>query len=243
MEQTTVRQIVAGDYRTASVFEKYSIDYCCHGNVSLDEACRKNGVPLDEIERELAALAVRNENGSEEYNTWDLDFLAEYIVRTHHRYVRNAIPAIDAHCAKVVMKHGDRHPEVARIHTAFKEVAEEMTRHMAKEELVLFPYIKAMVGQSQNGTPFQQPHFGTIANPIRMMEAEHESAGNAMDAIRSISNGFAPPADACTTFGLTYQELRQFEADLHRHVHLENNILFPKALKLEHDLMDARHNS
>ncbi len=240
MEQTTVRQIVAGDYRTASVFEKYSIDYCCHGNVSLDEACRKNGVSIDEIERDLAALAVKNENGSDAYDTWDLDFLAEYIVRTHHRYVRNAIPAIDAHCAKVVMKHGERHPEVARIYSAFKEVAEEMTRHMAKEELVLFPYIKAMVNHSQNGTPFQQPHFGTIANPIRMMEAEHESAGNAMDAIRTISNGFTSPADACTTFGLTYEELKQFEADLHKHVHLENNILFPKALKLEQNLMGTR---
>ncbi len=240
MEQTTVRDIVAGDYRTASIFEKYSIDFCCHGNVSLDEACRKSGTSLDEIERELAALAVSDVSEGEAYNTWDLDFLVEYIVRTHHRYVREAIPAIDAHCDKVVRKHGDRHPEVAKIQSAFKKVAEEMTRHMAKEEMVLFPYIKAMVSHAQNGTPLQRPHFGTIANPIRMMEAEHESAGNTFDEIRSISNGYSLPADACTTFGVTYKELRQFETDLHKHVHLENNILFPKALKLEQKLMGSQ---
>lgn len=240
MERPTVRQIVAGDYRAASIFEKHSIDFCCHGNVSLEEACKKSGTSMDEIERDLASLAMADESESEAYNTWDLDFLAEYIVRTHHRYVREAIPAIDAHFAKVVRKHGDRHPEVAQIHAAFKEVAEEMTRHMAKEELVLFPYIKSMGSHSQNGTPLQQPHFGTIANPIHAMEAEHEATGERMDLIRSASNGFTLPADACATFTVTYQELRQFESDLHKHIHLENNILFPKALQLERKLADAQ---
>ena len=239
MENTTVREVVARDFRAASVFEKHSIDFCCHGNISLEEACSKSGATLKEIQNELAILSFSITNEGETYNTWDLDFLAEYIVRTHHRYVKESIPNISAHLEKVVKKHGEHHPEVIRINEFFREVAEELVRHMSKEELVLFPYIKTMVNSSKNNNPLARPHFGSITNPIRMMEAEHENAGKKLEAIYTLTNGFTIPADACATFEVTYKELNQFEADLHKHIHLENNILFPKAIVLEQQLVGS----
>jgi regulator of cell morphogenesis and NO signaling len=243
MNQTTVRELVSENFRTASIFEKHSIDFCCHGNITLEEACTKSGVSTEEIQKEIALLSSKDKNEGEDYHAWELDSLADYIVRTHHRYVKEAIPVTTAHLAKVASKHGEHHPEVVRIQFWFQEIAEELIRHMAKEELVLFPYIKTMVKRSPDGTMHEKPHFGTIANPIRMMEAEHEAAGNKLESIRTASKGFTLPADACATFRVTYEELQQFEADLHKHIHLENNILFPKALELEERLFTFRQTA
>jgi regulator of cell morphogenesis and NO signaling len=243
MKQTTVRELVSEDFRSASVFEKHSIDFCCHGNVTLEEACAKSGVSAEEILQEIALLSATKNNAGENYSTWELDSLVDYIVRTHHRYVKEAIPATTAHLATVAGKHGPRHPEVMRIQSWFQQVAEEMVRHMAKEEMVLFPYVKTMVKHMHDGTTFMRPHFGTIANPIRMMEAEHEAAGNTLESIRRESKGFTLPADACATFQVTYEELKQFETDLHKHIHLENNILFPKAIDLERRLFALRQTA
>jgi regulator of cell morphogenesis and NO signaling len=243
MNHTTIREIVSEDFRTASIFDKNSIDFCCHGNITLEEACTKNGISAEEIQKEIALLSSVKGDDNENYNTWELDVLAEYIVRTHHQYVKAAIPAITAHLEKVVRKHGDHHPEVKRIQLWFHEVAEELIRHMTKEEMVLFPAIKTMVKNMPAGSMFERPHFGSIANPIRMMEAEHVAAGNTMESIRAASSGFTVPADACTTYRITYEELKQFEADLHKHIHLENNILFPKAIALEQQLMMSRQDA
>ncbi len=240
MENTTVGKIVAKDFRAASIFEKHSIDFCCNGNISLEEACKKNNTSFEQVQKELELLPASDTSEMGAQDTWDLDFLTEYIVQTHHRYVKEAIPVISAHCAKVDKKHGERHPEVVHIHKLFEEIAEELTRHMMKEELVLFPYIKSMVESSQKRTVLQRPHFGTIANPIKSMEAEHQEAGNKVEMIRLASNGFSLPEDACATFGVMYDELKQFEKDLHKHVHLENNILFPKAILLEKELMSSQ---
>ncbi|MCX6120141.1 MAG: iron-sulfur cluster repair di-iron protein [Ignavibacteriales bacterium] len=243
MKQTTVRELVSEDFRSASVFEKHSIDFCCHGNVTLEEACAKSGISTKEIQQEIALLSSTEKTEGEDYNTWELDSLADYIVRTHHRFVKEAIPVTTAHLEKVVKKHGEHHPEVMRIQTWFQEVAEELIRHMAKEEIVLFPYIKTMVKHGHEGKMLDKPHFGTIANPIRMMEAEHEAAGNTLESIRRESKGFTLPADACATFQVTYEELKQFETDLHKHVHLENNILFPKAIDMERRLFALRQTT
>ena len=239
MKQRTVRALVSEDYRTASIFEKYSIDFCCHGNVTLEEACSKSGISVEDIQQEINRLPSTEKNDGQNYDAWELDYLAEYIIRTHHRYVKETIPVVLSHLAAVVHAHVSRHPEVKNIQMMFQEVAQELIRHMAKEELVLFPSISAMVQCLRTGNALAKPAFGTIENPIRMMEAEHETAGSALESIRTMSKGFTLPADACTTFRLTYEELMRFETDLHKHVHLENNILFPKAIALEQHLIPS----
>jgi regulator of cell morphogenesis and NO signaling len=232
---TTIRAIVADDFRAASVFERYGIDFCCGGNRLIADACRDLGVDESALEAELESVLSHAGSGLPRFNTWDLDLLTGYIVSNHHAYVRQAIGALRAHTRKVAEVHGERHPEVVEIAERFEGVAQEMTQHMVKEERMLFPYIEALVAASRGGpAPFAP--FGEVANPIRMMEIEHQAAGDETAAIRRLSGSYTPPADACATFQVTYKELEAFEADLHQHVHLENNILFPKAIALEHQM-------
>jgi regulator of cell morphogenesis and NO signaling len=233
MTGRTVKEMVTADHRAAAIFEKYSIDFCCKGGVSLDAACTEKGLDPQKILGELQQLKQTSDASSFRPDGWDLDALADFIVNTHHRYVRRTLPVILVHVDKVVSVHGKNHPELAGIAEKFRAVGEELARHMQKEELVLFPYIKALVAAESGGTTVSAPPFGTIRNPIRMMESEHLSAGTAFSFIRTASSGFTPPADACTTFTATYRELEDFERDLHQHIHLENNILFPKAIALE----------
>ena len=196
----------------------------------------EQGVSVDEVRSELSQLGAGAGNGTDAFSSWELDTLVDHIIATHHAYVKEAIPILIAHTQKVASVHGARHEELIRIRDGYREVAEEMTQHMMKEELMLFPYIKALARSARTGEPLRIPPFQTIRNPIRMMEAEHVSAGNGTDLIRKESAGYTIPADACTTYRITYQELEAFEQDLHKHVHLENNILFPKAVELERTL-------
>jgi regulator of cell morphogenesis and NO signaling len=239
METTTVRSMVTEDFRSAAIFEKHSIDFCCHGNVPLEQACSEKGVSIEKVRADLKTLSTDSPRGLDSFDSWDLDRLAEYIIQTHHRYVRSAIPTLLAHTEKVALVHGERHAELAEIRDIFKSVADEMTTHMMKEERVLFPFIKELAQSARNGQPVQSPPFQTIQNPIRMMEAEHVSAGGGMEDIRNASLKYAIPADACMTYRITYKELEAFEVDLHKHVHLENNILFPKAIELEQQMLTA----
>jgi len=232
----TIRDIVAEDFRAAAVFQKHGIDFCCGGNRAVAEACRERGIENQVVLDELEA-ALEPSGDLPRFNSWDLDFLANYIVANHHAYVREAIETLRRHTTRVADVHGERHAEVTAIADQFAAIAGEMAHHMFKEEQILFPYITTLATAARTGRPLIPAPFGTAANPIRMMEAEHESAGATMAAIRRLSGGYTPPADACTTFKVTYLELEAFEADLHRHVHLENNILFPKALKLEAELL------
>ena len=233
MEQQTVKDIVAEDFRTAAVFEKYSIDFCCHGNVPLDEACLEHKVPLERVLSELVAVAKQPGKEVDPFESWDLDRLADYIVRTHHEYVKSAIPALLAHTDKIAMVHGGRHSELLTIRDIFGKVAGELSQHMMKEELMLFPYIKALAGSVRDGKPVQRPPYHSIQHPLQVMEKEHESAGTDSETIRTLSSSYTVPEDGCTTYRITYQELEAFEQDLHKHVHLENNILFPRAIALE----------
>lgn len=232
---TTIRDIVADDFRAASVFQRHRIDFCCGGDRPLGEACREQGVDAGSLVAELEAVTAAP-GDVPRFKAWDADFLAAYIVANHHAYVRGAIETVGAHTQKVATVHGEHHPETIRIAAHFSAVAEDMVQHMAKEERMLFPYITRLAQAARAGQPAPAAPFGTIANPIRMMELEHQAAGDLMAAIRELSGGFAPPSDACTTYRVTYKELEEFEADLHRHVHLENNVLFPKALQLERSL-------
>lgn len=241
MEQTTVKSIVADDFRAAAVFEKYSIDFCCHGNVGLEEACKERGVSVEQVRADLGTLASEVKGDKDSYDSWELDKLADFIIATHHSYVKSAIPTLLAHTEKIAMVHGVRHSELLTLRDIFKNVAEEMTQHMMKEELMLFPYIKSLAKSARDEQPARIPPFHTIQNPITTMEAEHVSAGNGMETIRKQSGHYAIPADACTTYRVTFQELETFELDLHKHVHLENNILFPKSILLEQQLLPTVH--
>ena len=230
----TIRRIVADDYRAAAVFERHGIDFCCGGDRPVGDACREKGVDAGQVAAELEA-ALASAGDQPRFGAWDLDFLAAFIVNNHHAYVRQAAAPMQAHTRKVAEVHGARHPEVREIADRFDLVAADLLAHMAKEERMLFPYISRLAEAARGGEAPEAP-FGTVANPIRMMELEHRNAGDQMAAIRRLSGGFVPPEDACATFRVTLQELQAFEADLHRHVHLENNILFPRALDLERRL-------
>jgi regulator of cell morphogenesis and NO signaling len=227
----TVGEIVAADFRAASVFEQFGIDFCCGGRRLLADACGAAAADPESVRRALDALPSPATDDDTDMTRWPAERLIDHIVSTHHAYVRVAMPAIAHYLAKLVSVHGDRHPELARVAAAFDQLRHELQQHLMKEEHVLFPYIRELATRS-NGRPYTSP-FGTVENPIRMMEREHQEAGGELRVIRELTGGYAPPADDCTTYRVCFTELAQFERDLHRHVHLENNVLFPKAIALE----------
>jgi len=171
-------------------------------------------------------------SGQNDVTEWPLDRLVDHIVSTHHAYVRSAMPVIERHLARLVEVHGARHPELARVSTAFTRLSRDLSQHLLKEEQVLFPYVRELAMSAVGARAFGSP-FGTVENPIRMMEREHRDATDQMRLIRELTSGYTPPEDGCTTYAACMAELLQFEQDLHRHVHLENNVLFPKAVDLE----------
>lgn len=232
----TIRDIVANDFRTAAVFQRHGIDFCCRGNRSIQEACRTIEASADEVLREIAAATATPPTANMRFSSWTFSTLVSYIVGNHHSFVRQSMPILLTHTKKVAAVHGADHPELVEVARLFAEVAQEMTSHMMKEEEILFPYILEMEQASQGAAPLPTAPFGTVRKPIRMMEAEHESAGDAMARIRSLTADYAIPEGACTTYRVCLQELEAFERDLHEHVHLENNILFPKAAELESTL-------
>jgi regulator of cell morphogenesis and NO signaling len=236
---TTIKSIVTSDYRAAAIFEKYSLDFCCKGGVTIDQACSEKNIDASSVYAELAQLANATPGNAPHYADWPIDELIDYIVNVHHKYVRESIPVIFAHTQKVATVHGANHSEVIDIARHFETVAADLSNHMMKEERMLFPYIKSLVMAKRNGSTLAPPPFGSAQNPIRMMEAEHRAAGDELYTVRSLSSNYAPPGDACTTYRVSYQELQQFEQDLHQHVHLENNILFPKAIALEQALIES----
>lgn len=233
LKERTIGQIVADDYRTAQVFRSFGLDFCCGGNKSVEEACTKKGIDPAEVQNALQNLG-NDETEHHNYNQWELDFLIDYIVNNHHSYVRSKLPEIEFYARKVAKVHGERHPELTTIYELFMKLKLEISSHLGKEEDILFPYVKKLVEAEKSPSPFlESPSFGTAANPVAMMEAEHEEAGRIMEQIQELSNNFSPPGDACTTYRVLFQNLEAFQQDLHKHVHLENNILFPKALALE----------
>lgn len=232
----TLGQIATKDFRKAQVFKKYGLDFCCGGKKTVKEACQEKGLDVTKVEQELQAADKVQSSRPLPYNDWGLEFLADYIVNTHHSYVRKSLPDIVTYSSKVKNVHGSQHPELLRINELVEEINAEMSSHMIKEEKILFPYIKSLVNAEKNTAPLQAAHFGTVQNPINMMEMEHEIVGSNMEEIRNLSHNYQLPEDACASYGLIYKMLEEFEEDLHLHVHLENNILFPKALEIEKSL-------
>ena len=232
LSSLTLAQIVNSNHKAATVFEKYHLDFCCKGKRSLAQACTEQQLTLSEVTGDLQQVFANAGNGKLEFEKMSLTQLCEYIVQTHHAYVKNEMPQIFAYLQKVTSKHGDRHPELNRIFQTFAAVKEEMEGHMKKEELILFPRIKELekIASVDNGQ-FQM-NIGYLQSPINVMENEHDHAGTQLNEIRILTNDYTAPQDACTTYRLSFAALQAFEIDLHQHVHLENNILFPKAIEL-----------
>ncbi|QRM89867.1 iron-sulfur cluster repair di-iron protein [Lacinutrix sp. WUR7] len=231
--QKHIGEFVAEDFRTAAVFSKYKIDFCCNGNRTIAEACEKKGIDSNRLTEELEAVLNTTTNPSIDYKSWPLDLLAEYIEKKHHRYVEEKIPVLRQFLDKLCRVHGERHPELFKINELFTASANELTAHMKKEELILFPFVKRMVKAKLDNQAIQSPQFGTVENPIAMMMHEHDTEGERFREIAELTDNYTPPADACNTYKVTYAMLEEFEKDLHLHIHLENNILFPEAIKLE----------
>ena len=228
-----IGQFVAEDFRTAAVFSNYGIDFCCKGNRTLGEVCVKKGLETTEVLGKLNAVVNSKTNQSIDYKLWPLDLLADYIEKKHHRYVEEKIPVLLQFLNKLCRVHGERHPELFTINEEFTACANALTSHMKKEELVLFPFVKRMVKAKSDNVAIQSPQFGTVESPIAMMMREHDTEGERFRRIAELTNNYTPPADGCNTYQVAFAMLDEFEKDLHLHIHLENNILFPEAIKLE----------
>ncbi len=234
-----IGELVAQDYRYATVFQKNKIDFCCQGNRTIEEACDRKKVNIDALLSELTKSSQVNEVASNDFNSWPLDLLATYIEKKHHRYVESRITEIKPMLAKIVKVHGEVHPELVEVEEQFLASSGELTAHMKKEEFVLFPFVKKLVKASEDKTELAPGHFGSVANPIAMMMDEHSAEGKRFRKIAELTNDYTPPKGACTTYMVTFSLLKEFEQDLHKHIHLENNILFPKAIEIEKSLIYA----
>lgn len=229
----TIGEIVAHHYRTAEVFSRHGIDFCCGGKRTLATACADKAVDWDTLSGELHAALEMPENPAGNADQWEPDFLVDYIVRVHHRYLRDNLPLLRDYTVKIARVHGARHPELKIVEKQVALLAEDLLEHLAKEENILFPYIKALCAAQTGRVTAPSPPFGSAQNPIHLMEQEHDYAGSLLDNLRLLTHGFEVPDDACTTYRVAFAKLRELDADLRWHVHLENNILFPKALLLE----------
>ena len=237
-KETLIGTIVANDYRTATVFKNYGIDFCCNGNRSIEDVCSQHHISVENLIKEIDNAATAVSTGSIDYSTWPLDLLADYIEKKHHRYVEARSREILPYLAKIVSVHGARHPELATVEQLFKESVGELAMHMKKEELILFPYVRKMVEAKNSGTTLQTD-VGTVQNPIKMMMHEHDAEGERFRKIAALTNNYTPPEDGCNTYKITYSFLKEFEDDLHLHIHLENNILFPKSIEMEEQFTSA----
>ena len=233
--EKTVRELALENHAATRVFEKLGIDYCCGGNKSLEEACRAAKLPVEQV---LDALEIADQSAraSQTDRNWQTEPLAElvaHIKATHHKYVREEIARLGPLFDKVCSVHGKNHAELLGLRDTFRGLAEELTTHLMKEEVVLFPYIVRMEESVIQHEPVLPSPFGSVSHPISMMEHEHDSAGDALRAMRKASSEYVAPAEACVSYKTLYIALADFETDLHQHIHLENNILFPRAVAME----------
>jgi regulator of cell morphogenesis and NO signaling len=231
----TVGEIAAKDIRKAEVFRKYGIDFCCGGKKPLKQVCEEKGLEFAAVQNALEQVS-REARPSENYDRWKPDFLSDYIFNKHHQYYYSEAPVIGELLTKVVGHHGEKYPELNQVYQLFVTLTQELNAHFAKEEKVLFPFIKALVAAKQTGNVQNLRDQFSVAGPIQMMESDHEAAGEILQQISDITNEYTAPQGACNSFQFLYRKLKELEDDLHQHIHLENNILFPKALALEKEL-------
>lgn len=232
--QTPLSVIALHDDAGATVLGRHRLDFCCGGRRTLGEACVTAGLDVDLVLAELEAEASARSAAWEtaipvDWNTKPLESVIAHVIDKHHAFTREAMGRIDPLIAKVVAKHGERHPELAVVGRTYAALAAELAPHMLREERVLFPYIRSLTGVR----PLAPPPFATVANPVEVMMREHEAAGAHLDQLLSVTNGFVAPADACTSYRALYAALAELRRDLLLHVSLENNVLFPRAVALE----------
>lgn len=231
--ETLVGEVVRFNFKTAAVFQENNIDFCCGGNKTITEACKVTGVASGQLIEHLQAASRQSDAEAQYLDGLSLEELSDYIIKRHHNYVRGNIPLLNANLEKICQVHGERHPELFEVNRFFIESSGELTMHLQKEELLLFPFIRKLEHAFRDRLSKPQSPFGPVSNPISMMVAEHQQEGDRFDQISTLTANYTVPEDACVTFELTLTQLRDFENDLHRHIHLENNILFPKAIELE----------
>lgn len=237
--EKTIGETVAQDYRTAAVFENYGIDFCCGGSQTIDEACKTKGISKDVLLSSLENATKSDSSGTTDYNAWPIDLLTDYIEKKHHRYIEEKTPLIKQYLDKICTVHGKQHPQLFQIRDLFFQSAADLAAHMKKEELILFPFVRKMAGAQHRKQSLSAPHFGTVQHPIQMMKHEHDSEGDIFKKIADLSNNYTPPANGCNTYKTAFSMLKEFEKDLHTHIHLENNILFPKSIEMEKELNHA----
>ena len=229
MQKTdTVGSVVANDIRTAHVFKKHNIDFCCGGGISIEKACEKKGLSPDELMNQLKLETLKTGHKKPDFSRWGAGFLSDYIQNEHHTYVRENLPILRQYANKVAQVHGVTHDYLIEMQQLVIALIEELIPHLLKEENVLFPYIKQLESDSDAKAPFV-----TVQNPVQAMVNEHEMAGEILQRLSDLSEQFSPPEYACNTWMAYYHKLAEFQDDLHVHIHLENNILFPKAIELE----------
>ncbi|HEX7691377.1 MAG TPA: iron-sulfur cluster repair di-iron protein [Sediminibacterium sp.] len=238
--EETIGAIVAKNISTAPVFENFGLDFCCHGNRTLAAACNEAGVDPGMVISLIEQIDQEKDPGAD-YDTWPLDQLADHIESTHHAYVTRQIPLLAGYLAKICSVHGKQHPELFEIKEIFADSAEDLTMHMHKEEKMLFPFIRKLAQAQKDGSGLPAAPFGSAKNPIQVMMREHDAEGSRFQQIAALSRQYTPPADACNTYKATLAGLQHFENDLHIHIHLENNILFPEAVQLESTLSGNGH--
>lgn len=233
--EKTVGELALENPGATRVFEKLGIDYCCGGGRSLEEACRAAHVSIGQAVDALAAAkqAAQATAQGGDWQSAPVSELIAHIKNTHHKYTREEIARLGPLFDKVCSVHGKNHPELDAMRDTFSALAEELTLHLMKEEMMLFPYIERLEEAAMEKAPVVPSPFGSVRNPVAMMMHEHDSAGNALRGLRQASHGYTAPADACISFQTLYGALAEFEADLHLHIHLENNILFPRAVEME----------
>ncbi len=226
INKKSIGQIVTDDFRAAAIFKNAGIDFCCGGNKSLELACSEKNVNIETISHEIIELEKSSPGSNLDFKNWSLDFLADYIMNTHHKYVLKTLPELVFYTQKIAEVHGENHIELKEVAALFSEINRELLQHLKKEEEVLFPAIKeVMKGNNPEAKSI-------IQFEIARMNDEHEFAGGAIDKINELTKGYIVPSDGCSTYHVAFKMLDEFEDDLHTHVHLENNILFPKALTL-----------
>ncbi|TRX52211.1 iron-sulfur cluster repair di-iron protein [Fulvivirga sp. M361] len=235
ISQLKVGKIVAINFRTSKVLTAHNIDFCCKGGVTLEEACKERNLSLDQIIAELEESFKTPD--AFDYEHLDLKELIDIIVNNHHKYVENTVPALRTYLNKLSEVHGGNHPELLEIREMFDSSAEALVVHMRKEETIVFPYIKAMVEAKERDFPLSEPYFGHLNNPLQLMEEDHDLEGERFREIARLSGNYECPEDGCQTYSVAYALLKEFEEDLHKHIHLENNILFAKARALYSEII------
>ena len=234
---TTVRELAVAIPGATRVFEKMGIDYCWGGQQSLSHACAKAGISIEEVTNSLQDAKPAKAKTETDFLAMNLAELIDHIIETHHVFTKIEIGRLRTLMNKVCSVHGNNHPELIRLLSLYESLAAELITHMMKEERVLFPYVVAMEESVRHNSTMQMPQFGTVANPVRTMMREHDNAGELLKAMRQLTSDYAIPADVCVSYQTLYQALDAFEKDLHQHIHLENNLLFPKAIEMEPTVM------